>query len=214
MATMFYDKDADIELIRKRKVAVIGYGSQGHAHALNLQDSGVDVVVGLQAGSKSAEKAKAAGLKVMSVADASKWADVIMVLIPDQHQARGLQGRHRAAPDGRQDADVRARLRHPLQLDRAAEGRGRDDGRAEGAGASRPRGVQGRRRHAGSAGRASGRHGQGHARRRCPTRAASAAPAPASSRRRSPRRPRRICSASRRCCAAARARWSRPASRR
>jgi ketol-acid reductoisomerase len=88
MATMFYDKDADIELIRGRKVAVIGYGSQGHAHALNLQDSGVDVVVGLQAGSKSAEKAKTAGLKVHSVADASKWADVIMVLIPDQHQAR------------------------------------------------------------------------------------------------------------------------------
>ena len=88
MAKMFYDKDADIELIRARKVAVIGYGSQGHAHALNLQDSGADVVVGLQAGSKSAEKAKTAGLKVMSVADASKWADVIMVLIPDQHQAR------------------------------------------------------------------------------------------------------------------------------
>ena len=88
MATMFYDKDADIELIRARKVAVIGYGSQGHAHALNLQDSGADVVVGLQAGSKSAEKARTAGLKVMSVADASKWADVIMVLIPDQHQAR------------------------------------------------------------------------------------------------------------------------------
>jgi ketol-acid reductoisomerase len=88
MATMFYDKDADIELIRGRKVAVIGYGSQGHAHALNLQDSSVDVVVGLQAGSKSAEKAKAAGLRVMSVAEASAWADVIMVLIPDQHQAR------------------------------------------------------------------------------------------------------------------------------
>src|SRR4249920_2106775 len=88
MATMFYDKDADIELIRARKVAVIGYGSQGHAHALNLQDSGVDVVVGLQAGSKSADKAKAAGLRVMSVADAAKWADVIMVLIPDQHQSK------------------------------------------------------------------------------------------------------------------------------
>jgi ketol-acid reductoisomerase len=84
---MFYDADADIDLIRKRKVAVIGYGSQGHAHSLNLQDSGVDVVVGLQAGSKSAEKAKAAGLRVMSVADASKWADVIMILIPDQRQA-------------------------------------------------------------------------------------------------------------------------------
>ena len=70
MATMFYDKDADIDRIRARKVAVIGYGSQGHAHALNLQDSGVDVVVGLQAGSKSAEKAKAAGLGVRSGAGA------------------------------------------------------------------------------------------------------------------------------------------------
>ena len=88
MATMFYDKDADIGLIRRRKVAVIGYGSQGHAHALNLQDSGVDVVVGLPASSKSAEKARAAGLKVQTVAEASKWADVIMVLIPDTRQAK------------------------------------------------------------------------------------------------------------------------------
>jgi len=88
MARMFYDRDADIDLIRSRKVAVIGYGSQGHAHALNLLDSGVDVVVGLQPGSKSADKAQASGLKVMSVAEASKWADVIMVLIPDQHQAK------------------------------------------------------------------------------------------------------------------------------
>jgi ketol-acid reductoisomerase len=88
MATMFYDKDADISLIRRRKVAVIGYGSQGHAHALNLQDSGVDVVVGLPSSSKSAEKARAAGVKVLSVADAAKWADVIMMLIPDTRQAK------------------------------------------------------------------------------------------------------------------------------
>jgi len=88
MARMFYDSDADIDLIRSRKVAVIGYGSQGHAHSLNLQDSGVDVVVGLQPGSKSSEKARAAGLKVQSVSEASQWADVIMVLIPDQHQAK------------------------------------------------------------------------------------------------------------------------------
>ena len=87
-ATMYYDKDADLELIRQRKVAVIGYGSQGHAHALNLKDSGVDVVVGLPAASKSIEKAKAAGLRVLSVAEAAKWADVIMILIPDQHQAK------------------------------------------------------------------------------------------------------------------------------
>ncbi|NOT28205.1 MAG: ketol-acid reductoisomerase [Acidobacteria bacterium] len=88
MATMFYDKDADLQLIRKSKVAVIGYGSQGHAHALNLKDSGVDVVVGLPSTSKSVDKAKAAGLNVMSIADASKWADVIMILVPDQHQAK------------------------------------------------------------------------------------------------------------------------------
>src|SRR4029453_15418695 len=88
MATMFYDKDTDIDLIRQKKVAVIGYGSQGAARALNLQDSGVDVVVGLQSGSKSVDKAKAAGLRVLSVSEAAKWAEVIMVLIPDQHQAK------------------------------------------------------------------------------------------------------------------------------
>src|SRR4026207_1157889 len=88
MATMFYDKDTDIDLIRQRKAALIGYGSQGHAHSLNLQDSGCDVVVGLQAGSKSADKAKAAGFRVRGVADPSKWADVIRMLIPDQHQAK------------------------------------------------------------------------------------------------------------------------------
>src|SRR5688572_26894672 len=88
MATMFYDKDANLELIRGKKVAIIGYGSQGHAHALNLKDSGVDVVVGLQSNSKSVDKAKAAGVKVLSIADAAKWADVIMMLVPDQHQAK------------------------------------------------------------------------------------------------------------------------------
>jgi ketol-acid reductoisomerase len=88
MATMYYDKDADLELILKRKVAVIGYGSQGHAHALNLKDSGVSVVVGLPSTSRSIEKATAAGLQVLPVAEAAQWADVIVVLIPDQHQAK------------------------------------------------------------------------------------------------------------------------------
>jgi ketol-acid reductoisomerase len=87
-ATMYYDKDADIALIRQKKVAIIGYGSQGHAHALNLKDSAVNVVVGLPETSKSVEKARAAGLQVMNIADAAKWADVIMILIPDQHQAK------------------------------------------------------------------------------------------------------------------------------
>ncbi len=86
MATIYYDKDANLDLLKKRKVAVIGYGSQGHAHALNLRDSGVDVRVGLAAGSRSKAKAEGAGLRVTSVADASREAEVIMILIPDQTQ--------------------------------------------------------------------------------------------------------------------------------
>ncbi|MCL4846370.1 MAG: ketol-acid reductoisomerase [Acidobacteria bacterium] len=86
MATMYYDKDADLALIRQRKVAVIGYGSQGHAHALNLKDSGVEVRIGLRGGSASAMKAREAGLDVISVADAAAWADVVMVLAPDTTQ--------------------------------------------------------------------------------------------------------------------------------
>ena len=85
---VYYDRDADLNLIKGKKVAIIGYGSQGHAHALNLKDSGVkDVAVGLRAGSKSAAKAEKAGLKVMEVADAAKWADVVMMLTPDELQA-------------------------------------------------------------------------------------------------------------------------------
>ncbi|HSD21948.1 MAG TPA: ketol-acid reductoisomerase [Anaeromyxobacter sp.] len=87
-ATIYYDKDANLELLKKRKVAVIGYGSQGHAHALNLRDSGVDVRVGLAAGSRSKAKAEGAGLRVVSAADAAREADVIMVLIPDQTQKK------------------------------------------------------------------------------------------------------------------------------
>ncbi len=83
MATMYYDKDANLQLIQGKKVAVIGYGSQGHAHALNLKDSGVSVKVGLPAASRSRAKAQAAGLEVDEVAAVSKWADVIMVLVPD-----------------------------------------------------------------------------------------------------------------------------------
>jgi ketol-acid reductoisomerase len=88
MATMYYDKDADLSLIRGRKVGVIGYGSQGHAHALNLQDSGVSVRVGLPATSRSRPRAEAAGLKVGEVADVARWADVVMILIPDTAQPK------------------------------------------------------------------------------------------------------------------------------
>jgi ketol-acid reductoisomerase len=88
MATMFYDKDADLSLIGGKKVAIIGYGSQGHAHALNLKDSGVDVRVGLPATSRSRDKARAAGLTVGDVSEVSKWADVVMILIPDTTQGK------------------------------------------------------------------------------------------------------------------------------
>ncbi len=80
--------EANPAIIRSKKVAVIGYGSQGHAHALNLSDSGINVAVGLRAGSQSAEKAQEKGLQVMGVAEAASWGDVIMILIPDQHQKR------------------------------------------------------------------------------------------------------------------------------
>ncbi|HEY5518391.1 MAG TPA: ketol-acid reductoisomerase [Cellulomonas sp.] len=86
MAELFYEDDADLSIIAGRKVAVIGYGSQGHAHALNLHDSGVDVRVGLREGSPSRAKAEDAGLQVLSVVDAVKWADVVVILAPDQVQ--------------------------------------------------------------------------------------------------------------------------------
>jgi ketol-acid reductoisomerase len=86
MAKTYHDEDADLSIIQKKKVAVIGYGSQGHAHALNLKDSGVEVRVGLPATSKSIDKAKKAGLEVNTVGDAAAWADVIMILTPDHSQ--------------------------------------------------------------------------------------------------------------------------------
>jgi ketol-acid reductoisomerase len=86
MARMYYDEDANLDLLTNKTVAIIGYGSQGHAHALNLKDSGVNVIVGLYPGSKSIKKAEEAGLKVHSVADAAKAADLIMILLPDEAQ--------------------------------------------------------------------------------------------------------------------------------
>jgi ketol-acid reductoisomerase len=83
---IFYDKDADLALIQGKKVGVIGYGSQGHAHALNLRDSGVEVKIGLKADSKSIQKAKEAGFDVLTSAEVAEWADVIVILAPDQYQ--------------------------------------------------------------------------------------------------------------------------------
>jgi ketol-acid reductoisomerase len=85
---VYYDKDADLSIIKNKKVTILGYGSQGHAHANNLKDSGVDVVVGLRTGSDSAHKVEKAGLRTMPVDQAVAWADLVMVLVPDEHQAK------------------------------------------------------------------------------------------------------------------------------
>lgn len=90
-ATTYYESDADIDNLRTKTVAVIGYGSQGHAHALNLKESGIEVVVGLREGSASRSRAEKAGLPVRTTAEAAKAGDVIMILIPDQHQAAAYE---------------------------------------------------------------------------------------------------------------------------
>ena len=87
MARMYYEKDCDISKLNGRKISIIGYGSQGHAHAMNLKDSGCDVCVGLREGSKNWANAEKAGLKVMTVAEAAKWGDIVMILINDEVQA-------------------------------------------------------------------------------------------------------------------------------
>src|SRR4051812_42015213 len=84
---IFYDDDADLSLLQGKTVAILGYGSQGHAHALNLKDSGVDVVVGLREGSSSREQAEADGVEVLGVADAASRGEIVMVLLPDEKQA-------------------------------------------------------------------------------------------------------------------------------
>ncbi|MCQ0023550.1 ketol-acid reductoisomerase [Streptomyces somaliensis DSM 40738] len=103
MAELFYDDDADLSIIQGRKVAVIGYGSQGHAHALSLRDSGVDVRVGLHEGSTSKAKAEEQGLRVVTPAQAAAEADVIMILIPDPIQARVYE---ESVKDNLQDGDA------------------------------------------------------------------------------------------------------------
>ncbi len=145
---VYYDSDADINLIKGKKVAVVGYGSQGHAHVLNLRDSGVkDIAVALRLGSATAKKAEGEGVKVMSVAEAAKWADVLMMLTPDELQADIY--RNEIAGNIRPGAALL--FAHGLNvhfaLDRAAQGHRRADGRAQG---PRPYGArrisEGRRR--------------------------------------------------------------------
>jgi len=91
MAKIYYDEDASLEVLKGKTVAIIGYGSQGHAHALNLRDSGVNVIIGLYSGSRSAEKARAEGFEVLIPDEAAKKADIIMMLIPDTIQPEVFQ---------------------------------------------------------------------------------------------------------------------------
>ena len=145
---VYYDRDCDINLIKDKKVAIVGYGSQGHAHALNLRDSGAkNVAVALREGSPSAKKAEGEGLKVMAIAEAAKWADVIMMTMPDELQAETYKRVYPRQPARRRRDGVRPRPEHPFRADRAEARRRRDHDRAEGTGPHRARRIrQGRRR--------------------------------------------------------------------
>ena len=112
---VYYDRDADVNLIKGKKVAVLGYGSQGHAHANNLRDSGVsDVRVALRKGSPSAAKAEGAGLQVMDPSEAAAWADVVMILAPRRAAGEDLRGSPGAEPARRRGHRLRPRPQHPL----------------------------------------------------------------------------------------------------
>ena len=116
MAKIYYQEDCNLSLLEGKTIAVIGYGSQGHAHALNAKESGCDVIIGLYEGSKSWAKAEAQGFTVYTAAEAG----------------RHVQERHRAQPGARQHADVRTRLQYPLRLHQASEGCRRNHDRSQG----------------------------------------------------------------------------------
>ena len=203
---VYYDRDADLNLIKAKKVAIVGYGSQGHAHALNLRDSGVkEVVIALRPGSASAKKAEKAGLKVMDVAEAAKWADLIMMLTPDELQGDIYRAsiadniRDGAAIAFAHGLNIHFNLIEPKKtidvIMIAPKGPGHT--------------VRGEYQKGGGVPvpdcDVAGRLRQRPSTSRCPTPAPSAAAARASSRRPSARNARPICSASRWCSAAV---WS------
>ena len=121
-AQIWYENDGDLSVLEGKKVAIIGYGSQGHAHALNLRDSGVDVVVGLRPTSKSVEHAKEQGLEVKSVPEAAAEADIIMILAPDQYQRNIWKNDIEPNIEAGRRRRLRPRLQHPLRLHQAVRG--------------------------------------------------------------------------------------------
>ena len=203
---VYYDRDADINLIKAKKVAIVGYGSQGHAHALNLKDCGVkDVAIALRKGSATAKKAEGAGLKVMEVAEAAKWADVIMMLTPDELQADIYKDRHRPQYPRRRGLAFAHGLNVHFGLIEPREDRRRRMVAPKGPGHT----VRGEYQKGGGVPCLIAVHQDAERQRprprSCPMPRPSAAAARASSRPISAKSARRTCSASRPCCAAA---WS------
>ena len=204
---IYSQKDVDKKALKGARIAILGYGSQGRAHALNLKDSGFDVVVGVRRAGASWAKAKKDGLKVAEPADAVDGAALVAFLTPGPDAEGPVQGsdrRHRQ----RRDDPVRARLQHPLQADQAAQGSRRRADRAERPRRPRAPPVPAGPRRAVPAWRSARTRPAVRRTTRSPMRTASAARAAACSPRPSPRRPRPICSANRSCCAAARPSWS------
>ncbi len=130
MATLFYESDTDASIISSKTVAIIGFGSQGHAHARNLHESGVKVVVGLREGSRSRVEAEEAGLTVLSPVEAAKVANVVMMLVPDQHMADLYTTEIAPNLEPGDALFFAARLQHPFRRDRPARVRRRRHGRS------------------------------------------------------------------------------------
>ena len=160
MAKMYYEKDCELSYLNGKKIAIIGYGSQGHAHALNLKDSGCDVCVGLRQGSKNWAKAEKAGLTVKTIPEAAKWGDIVMMLINDEVQAEVYKKDIAPYLDGGQRPGLRPRLQHPLSADRAPRRRGRVHGRPQGPRPHRPLHLCQRQGRALPGGRGAERHRQ------------------------------------------------------
>ena len=179
MAKMYYEKDCELSYLNGKKIAIIGYGSQGHAHALNLKDSGCDVCVGLRAGSKNWAEAEKAGLAVKTVAEAAQWGDIVMMLINDEVQAEVYK--NDIAPyltEGKALAFAHGfNIRY--QADCAPRRRGRVHGGPQGPRPHRPFHLRQRQGRALPGGGGAERHRQAPISSPWPTSPASAAPGPA-----------------------------------